>query len=222
MKKRDYGSKWFTIIIIVLIIGAIAYFFLNTKGEEDISSEQAGEANSSENQTVTQEITACSDYKNQEDCLSNYYNVSANCAWNSTSNSCDLAVVDEEIDEMILDVEATSLNLENLGCKKVNITDANITVKECDVSIRGVFKNIGTATIDTDFSVHLLDITDRVVLIKVGSVVDPLAPQEEREITAVYNTTAGERWIKLRVDPSLKLEEVNETNNEITEFIKVL
>lgn len=223
MKEADKGNKLFVIIILIgLILSAAAFFILNKTFDQDIFSNKTEETNATNNQTII-EITECSDYKNQEDCESNPEEVSlvVGCVWDAVSKSCNLAKPDDLIKDIILDISAVSLNLTTLECRKVNITEANITVKECDLNIVGIFKNTGKTGIEKDFSVHLLDITAGTVLIKTEGVADRVAPQEEREIRVVYNTTAGDHWIKFVVDPSFKLNEANETNNEITGFIDV-
>jgi len=247
MYKR--GLSVLGLIIVIIFIGVIVslatYFILDkgTEAEEGIPKGM-GDVNASANQTVSIEITKCSDYENQIDCESDSYDISipghpqwdtlgcdnpeveCKCVWDATSASCSL--INETIDqteEIVLDVAAISLTLENAGCKDVNITEGgeNITVKECDLNIRGVVKNVGSITIETDFSIHFLDITSGTSLIESIIISESIAPEEEKEIIAKYDDIPpGDYWIKFRVDPSFKLDEADEVNNDITEFIKVL
>lgn len=246
MGKKGNMLLWF--ILFVAVASLVVILLIGFTGDESEESEvdetesDAGEEESEQSQenNTEVEITQCSGYQAQEECASDSSNVGGcaegtelecQCSWNNETGVCELDVLTEESNETggngeIYDLEAFALNLTNNGCSEEEINDTNVNVTECDMTIEGTIRNSGTSTIDTDFVVHFLDITDITrsgsELIKLIRVTDSLAPDSEKILSVTYEEISrGEYFVRMKVDAIYSIDESDEDNNFITEDIKI-
>ena len=198
-------SIWWFIAIIVfigLVISGVTLFLIG--GGEETSQEDEdsqGGQDIQENQQVLEE----QEQGNQtEDDL------------NQTENNIT--------EEIFFDLTALNLTLENGGCSKEENETTFINTTKCILDATGVLKNTGTETIEDDFVVQFLDTTESASgsLIEVILVNDNLTPGEEKILTIVYrDILPGNYVVRFKVDAVRNIDEQDETNNELSKFIKI-
>jgi len=122
----------------------------------------------------------------------------------------------EEIEVQLIDLSAHNLTLIEESCS----LGSNGT---CVMSITGKIKNLGTQQIQDNIILHFLD-TSGGGEILIGTPVfnRTIAPNAIGEYNIKYeNISRGSYFITFKVDGTNSIDEIDETNNQLTEFIKL-
>jgi len=246
MHKRGLGFIWliFIIIVVGVIISSIIYFTVERRSETaQQNGTQTGETNASANQTAPGGATMCSNYETQDACEADSSNIGVlghggwsetgcdnnetecGCVWDANTTSCKLGIVNESSDGekkegIFFDLASINLTLENDGC--IGGNETNSSGIYCNLSITGVFKNIGTEAINIEFLVYIIDATDTASFIDIITISTGLAVEAEKTISSVYLNIAPETyWVQMKVDSTNLIGEKDEDNNNIAKQIEV-
>lgn len=234
MNKRGYKSALLIGLIIAgIAIVALVLGFLEFFGESDITAENessGGEIVINENASDVQ-YRICSDYENQEKCEEDSYFlansnhsgwadfdcndelVECKCTWNNNSSCILNASAKENEIEDNFDLKAEALYLDLMNC--------NSNESICDVFIVGIIINQGTEIINPDFRAYFVD-SGRSSLIKLFRINDSFPSGGSMNISYTYeNVSFGDLYIKFAVDTTFVIDELDETNNEISDTIGI-
>ena len=188
------GIATILIILLILVIGVIStaiYLILAGESTEESTETAPEKTKAPVVEDVPENIT-------QDEIIQN-----------ETENN--LTNVTESV---FIDLKASNLSLSH-DCE----SGSNGT---CELTIIGKVENSGTADVDKRFVMHFLDTTtsDFGLISSPTNTEKILVGAEKEFVTSYKNLSHGTYFIQFKVDAVNNIEESNETNNQITKFIK--